>query len=326
MRKDFLVTDPRPKTFLPGAALVWRRQRVLWLIFAVNLLLAHFFTHPARERLGGILNHSLASSELVHGFNLSAFASLAANPEAPLTGLSSSYLFSALLFTIFMWFATGGILASYYSGQRLRAGDFFEACGHHFWRFVRLTIYLLIVLIPVVILCVIAGRIYQRIDAQSISPMPAVHFFEAAAAAILLLLITIRTWFDMAQVIAVADDEYRMHRVLRRAAVVLSHNFGSLLWLYFRLSLIAWIVFWLGLHIWMDHLRPESTVAVLLLSQFLIIFWLACRLWQRASECIWFRDHQRAVAAAVPAYEPPPVAPAITPPLEPEGPLPAPSA
>jgi hypothetical protein len=167
-----------------------------------------------------------------------------------------------------------------------------------------LTLYLLIVLIPIFILGGIAHHAYDRINKQSISPMPAVHFFEAAAVVILLLLICVRVWFDMAQVIAVAEDERRMRISLRRAAALLRQNFGSLFWLYFRVSLIAWIVFAIGVHIWMNHLRPASILTPFLLSQFLIIFWQGCRLWQRASECIWYREHQRAIAVSSAAYEP----------------------
>jgi hypothetical protein len=301
------MSDGRPRTFVPGAWLVWNRQRVLWLVYAVNFVLAYFATRGTNERIAAILDHSMVADQLVRGFNLGASASLAMNPESPFGGSVSASLLGAILFTIFTIFATGGILATYYSGQRLHAGGFFEACGHHFWRFVRLTIYLLIVLIPVFILGGIAHHVYDRFDKQSISPMPAVHFFEAAAAVLLLFLICIRVWFDMAQVIAVAEDERRMHKALRRAAVLLRRDFFSLYWLYLRISLIAWIVFAAGLHIWMTHLRPESILAPFLLSQFLIIFWQACRLWQRASECIWYREHQRAIAVTTLPYEPSPV-------------------
>jgi hypothetical protein len=301
------MADAEPRTFFSGASLVWGRQRVLWLIYVVNFVLAYFATRGANERVAAILDHSLAADQLVHGFNLGALSSLAMNPESPFGGSISASLSAAILFTVFMIFATGGILATYYSGQRLRAGAFFEGCGHHFWRFVRLTIYLLAVLIPVFILGGIAHRVYDRIDKQSISPMPAVHFLEAAVVVALLLLICIRVWFDMAQVIAVAEDERRMRKALRRSATLLRHNFLSLYWLYLRVSLIAWIVFAIGVHIWMTHLRPESTLAPFLLSQFLIVFWQACRLWQRASECIWYREHQRAIAVANSAYEPAPV-------------------
>ncbi len=303
------MADVRPRTFFSGAALVWNRQRILWLIYIVNFVLVYFATRATNERIGAILDHSIASGQLLHGFNVGGFLSLAMHPDSPFGGLHSAYLHSAILFTIFMLFATGGVLATYYSGQRLSAGPFFEACGHHFWRFFRLTIYLLLVLIPVGLLIWLANHFYDRIDTQSISPMPAVHFFEAAAVVIVLLLICIRVWFDMAQVIAVAEDERRMRKALLRAASLLWHNCGSLFWLYFRVSMIAWIVFAFGMHVWMHHLPPESLGAALLLSQSLIVFWLAARLWQRASESIWYREHQRAISASVPVYEPPPVAP-----------------
>jgi hypothetical protein len=301
------MADATPRTFYSGALLVWGRQRVLWLIYVVNFVLAYFATRGTNDRIAAILDHSLAAGQLVHGFNPGALSSLAMNPESPFGGSISASLSAAMLFTVFMIFATGGILATYYSGQRLHAGAFFEACGHHFWRFVRLTIYLLIVLIPVSILGGIAYHVYERIDKESISPMPAVHFFETGAVVVLLLLICLRIWFDMAQVIVVAQDERRIHKALRRSATLMRHNFLSLYWLYLRVSLVSWIVFAIGLHIWMTHLRPESILAPFLLSQFLIIFWQGCRLWQRASECIWYRGHQRAIAVSTPSYEPLPV-------------------
>lgn len=301
------MAEATPRTFFSGASLVWGRQRVLWLIYAVNFVLAYFATRGTNERIAAILDHSLAAGQLVHGFNLGTLSSLAMNPEYPFGGSISASLSGAILFTVFTIFATGGILATYYSGQRLHAGAFFEACGHHFWRFVRLTIYLLIVLIPVFILGGIAYQVYGRVDKQSISPMSAVHFFEAASVVVLLLLICIRLWFDMAQVIAVAEDERRMRKALHRSATLLRHNFLSLYWLYLRVSLVSWIVFAIGLHIWMTHLRPESILTPFLLSEFLIISWQGCRLWQRASECLWYREHQRAIAVASPVYEAPPV-------------------
>ena len=201
------MAEATPRTFFSSAALVWQRQRVLWLIYVVNFVLAYVATRGTNERIGAILDHSLGADQLLHEFNLGALSSLAMSPESPFGGAISASFLAAVLFTIFMIFANGGILATYYSGQQLHAGAFFEACGHHFWRFVRLTLYLLLVLIPIFILGGIAHHVYDRINKESISPMPAVHFFEAAAVVILLLLICIRFWFDMAQVIAVAEDE-----------------------------------------------------------------------------------------------------------------------
>jgi hypothetical protein len=293
----------KPKTFAAGAQLVWRRQRVLWWIYVVNLVLGLFATGGMVERAGDVLNHSLAAGRLVHGFDLAAFVELLMRPDNPLAP-GSTTLFFAFLFVAFMLFTTGGVLAIYCRDERLPAGPFFEACGYHFWRFVRLLIYFAIVLLPVGLLEFGAGKMYDRIDDKAISPFPAVWFFVAAAVVIIFVLMCVRLWFDMAQVIAVADDERRMHKALRRAATLVRQNFGSLFWLYCRISLVGWVVFALAAQYWKNYMRPESLGSVLFLSQFMIVFWLGTRLWQRASEALWYRQHQSAVYESVTATTP----------------------
>jgi hypothetical protein len=296
---------PRPKTFASGAALVWRWQRILWWIFIVNLVLALFATKGMAERADWPLSHSVASGRLVNGFDLFSLAELAAQPDTPLEQPGPAVFHYSVIFAIFMLFASGGILATYVFDAKPTTATFFEACGHHFWRFFRLVIYLLLAFIPIGILAAICGSIYHRIDAVSNSPYSADFFVIAISLIILLLTMVLRLWFDMAQVIAIAEDETRMHRTLRRATSLLVHNFGSLLWLYLRLSLLAWIVLGLGLYLWMYRLSPLSTTAAFLLTQLMLVFWIAARLWQRACEALWYRQYQ-AASVSEPAYTPTP--------------------
>src|SRR3984957_12477122 len=104
------MADATPRTLFSGASLVWSRQRVLWLIYVVNFVLAYFATRGTNDRIAANLDHSLAADQLVHGFNLGAASSLAMNPEFPFGGSVSASLLGATLFTIFTIFATGGIL------------------------------------------------------------------------------------------------------------------------------------------------------------------------------------------------------------------------
>jgi hypothetical protein len=296
---------PRPKTFASGAALVWRWQRILWWIFIINLGLAYWATKGMAERADWALSHSVASGRLVNGFDLFSLAEFAGQPDTPLDQPGPAVFHYSVIFAIFMLFAAGGIVTTYVFDAKPTTTAFFEACGHHFWRFIRLVIYLLLAFIPIGILAAICGSIYHRIDAVSNSPYSADFFFIGASLLILLLTMVLRLWFDMAQVIAVAEDETRMHRALRRSASLLAHNFGSLLWLYLRISLLAWIVFGLGLYLWMFRLSPLSTTAAFLLTQLMLVFWIAARLWQRASEALWYRQYQ-AAAVTEPAYTPAP--------------------
>jgi hypothetical protein len=300
------MAGARPKTFLAGAAIVWRHQRVLWLVYFINLLLATVGTRGAVARTGEILNHSLTTERLVHGFSLGAYMELALHPSLPFSASRPMMLYSAILFALFMLFATGGVLAAYYEDRRLTAGNFCQACGEHFWRFLRLLIWFAIALIPVGILLRLTGVLYHRVGRQSISPFPAVHLVEVAAVIIVLVMMCLRLWFDMAQVIAVAEGETKMRRALKSSARLLRHNFGSLFWLYLRISLLGWIGLWFGLHTWMEYLRPEAIGRAFLESQAIIVFWLATRLWQRASEALWYRERLPELMVPAPLVPPSP--------------------
>lgn len=300
----------KPKTFMTGAGIVWRRQRVLWWIFVVCLFFSYLGTMRQAERVGQTLNHSLnAAPHLFHGMDLAAIQELRGLPEAPLEVFNQSSTIAPMLFAIFMLFATGGMLASYYRDATLTTGEFFSESGYHFWRFVRLFIYFAIVSIPVWILFAVSGALYDHLDDVSISPLTSVHAFEACAVVILFIVMCVRLWFDMAQVIAVAEDETRMHKTLRQAAAIVWHNFGSLFWLFFRISFVGCAGFGLGLYLWMMKLRPEALGSAFLLSQIMILFWIATRLWQRASEAAWYKEYQASASATapVPAYSPVPV-------------------
>jgi len=289
-----------------GAGLVWKWQRLLWWIFAINLIFAFFATQGMVDRVSPALDHSKASQYFVHGFDVSQMAALATQPDAPLEFQGPTVVHFSIVFMILMLFFTGGILATYVRDERPATGIFFESCGYYFWRFVRLLIYMLIVFLPIGGLAAFTGAMYHRIDERSISPFPAVHFFEAAVVVILFLMILIRIWFDLAQVIAVAEDEKRMHKTLRLAFGLFFRNFFSLLWIYLRASIVACLVVGFCLYFWMAKLAPESTVVAFLISQLMLVVWIAARLWQRASEAVWYRRNAP-VAAQAPVWTPPPV-------------------
>jgi hypothetical protein len=166
------MAGAKPKTFLAGAAIVWRHHRVLWLVYFANLLLALVGARGAVARTGEILNHSLTAERLVHGFNLGTYGELALHPSLPFSASRPMMLFSAILFALFMLFATGGVLAEYYEDRRLTPGNFFQACGEHFWRFLRLMIWFAFALIPVGILIRLAGGPLPESSSAIHFPLP----------------------------------------------------------------------------------------------------------------------------------------------------------
>src|SRR6516165_11105788 len=123
-----------------GATLVCRRHRIVWWVFAVNLVIGLLGAAAARAQLDKLLKYSLAGEGLTKGFDLGMFFELVSRPEANLMrSAGSSYLFAAL-FPLFMLFIAGGILSVYRDERRYDTGEFFAASGAFFWRFVRLAL------------------------------------------------------------------------------------------------------------------------------------------------------------------------------------------
>ncbi len=307
--------------FWGGAGLVWRRQRVLWWIFAVNFILAFFSIHGVVPRIGNVLDHSLAAQRLVKGFDLGAFTELTLQPGISPLSVSPAAMAYSLVFFVFMLFVTGGILETYRRDDRVSTAEFFESSGAFFWRFVRLLIFLLLCLIPIAILRAIANRIGGHIEDTAVSAMTSVWFQIAVGIVLLFLLMVLRLWFDMAEVHSVAQNERRMRRSLAAAWRLTFGNFGRLFWLYFSISIVACVGFGFGLWLWMYVLPPTAITGAFFLSQAMILWWLATRLWQRSSETLWYQ--RNFVPAAPPATYTPATYPVVAP-QTPPSPLPPP--
>jgi hypothetical protein len=281
-----------------GLRLVWRRQRVLWWVYAVNLLLALMGTLPVALRFGSVLDRSLAAERLYRGFDLGALIELLSQPEAlsaVRVGLPTS-LFLAIVYFVFMLFLTGGILEVYRYDRTLSTAEFFQACGAFFWRFVRLLVFLLIVLAPIAVLW---GRVQSwsgRLASDASQEMLGFWVEVAGLTITVFLLMAVRLWFDMAQVQAVAEGESRMRRVVLRAFRLTFGNFRQLFWIYFRINLVAWVGLVLAISAYLRLMRPESVGVTFLLGQAVVLLWLAVRLWLRASETAWFQRHGLALS------------------------------
>lgn len=314
----------RRHPFLGGAAMVFRRQRILWWLFAVNFILAFFSIHGAVPRIGAIMDHSMAAQRLVNRFDLGALAELSLQPGVSPLEFSAGERAYSLVFLVFMVFVTGGILDVYRRDIRFTTSEFFEACGAFFWRFVRLVLWFLLCLIPIAIFAwIFEGVIGGKIENDAISAMTSVWYRLAIAIVIALLVLILRLWFDMAEVHCVAQNERRVRRALRVAWGLTFRNFGALYGMFLGIAILAAIGFGVATWFWMYRLPARDITAAFFLGQAMILFWLAMRLWQRSMETIWYARHFAAETA--PATYTSAHYPVITP-QPPPSPMPPPSA
>ena len=273
-----------------GAALVWRRQGVLWWVFLVNLLLGLLGSAGAHSQLNRLLRHSLAGEGLTKGFDLGMFFELVSVPSADLMRSLGNSLLFASLFPLFMLFVTGGILAVYCNDRRFSAAEFFGACGAFFWRLARLALFSLV---PFGILGVAfraARKLSDYVGDNATSPQTGFYILLFGAAVVVLLVLFVRLWFDIAQARTVVQDQHKMWPNVWRSLGITWRDGGTLLGAYIGISGVAWGTLAVGLFVW-SKLPPTAIPGSFLILEFIIFVQLLARLWQRASSVTWYKRH-----------------------------------
>lgn len=292
------MTDTRNDSLLRAG---WRRllvakRYVIWL-YVINLALGLAATASLSPRLGAVLDSSLYSGRLVHGFDLGVFMELAAKPETARGAQMPASLLLAIGFLVIEIFFVGGILAEYLAVARLERGRFYAACGENFWKMVRLAIlFAIAAAITAGVLHGIRAGLgkafeYSPHERWAFAVQCGMLFIEALA------LLWVRMWFDLAQTHTIASGE----RAIRRSALRgWSHaRSGGLYRAYFALAVLTVAIVVLGSWFWWSIVPASQIWASFIILQIILFSILAIRWWQRALAVAWW---ERRVPA--PASEP----------------------
>ncbi len=281
-----------------GARRVWKQQRIVWWFFVLNLVLAWIAAIPYRVRLTALTAHSLGAERLVNGFDFDAYSELIDNPDVAYAARLPESGVAVLVYFLFVLFATGGVIEAYAADRKLTIGEFFQSCGEYFWRWVRLFVVLVIVLAPLGLLSSVLLRWSGRLMLNTVNEKTG--YWVGLGVFVLTALVTmlVRLWFDMTQVRTVIDDEHGMLRTAVHSFRFTFSNFAPLFWLYLRISVLAWLGLFGGLWLW-AHIPGSRSGLSFFILEIVLLWWIGTRLWQRASETVWYL--RRSVPQSSPA-------------------------
>jgi hypothetical protein len=293
---------------------VLRNKRYIVWFYVLNVFLGLFGTVAFVNQAGAILDHSLQSDRLLHGFSIAVLIETIARPEfGPATAAQGPAIFFALLFLVATTLFLPGVFQGYASTYRLPREDFFRACGRSLWRYIRVIIVAAIVMgIAASALFAIHGGL-ERKAAESTNELllPEVRF--AGLGAIFLIMTVFRIWFDLAEADIVLGDQ----RAVRKSiAVGLRHTLrglGRLLASYVVTTIVALIVLAAGISGWMKLVAPENVLGAFAVSQFTLLLLLIPRFWQRGIVVSYWQQRMMVPVVAVQPVEPAPVPAVIVP-------------
>lgn len=296
-----------------GLSMVFSNKRYIIWFWLLNLILAWIGASAFRQSAHSILDHSLYSERLVHGFDVSVFGEMLARPEfGSMAEVTTPALSLAFVFFLATALFLPGVFAGYASTYRLPREDFFRACGRNLWRFIRLMI------IAGIVMGVVAGILFAANGAiakkatESTNEVLPFTLRMIGLFVIFLIMTTLRIWFDLAEADVVLNDQ----RAVRKSiAAGFRHTFRGLARLlssYVFAAIFAAIFLVGGIWCWGHFVPAESIVRAFLLSQLILFLLLIPRFWQRGmAVSYWKQRMELPVVAAVtePATpEPVPVA------------------
>jgi hypothetical protein len=313
--------NPKGSLLAAGLSMVGHNKRYVAWFFVLNITLGSFGTAAFRNQAHAVLDNSLYSERLVHGFHLAALIELFMRPEfGPMKAARMSAFFFIFMFFMATALFLPGVFQGFSSTYRLPKEDFFRACGRNLWRFVR------ILIISGIVFGIVAGGLFAGQGAlvkkagESTNELLPFEIQMATLAIIFLIMCTLRIWFDLAETDTVLSDQNAVRKSIGAAWRHTFRGLGRLLGSYLVTTIVAAAILIAGIWSWMTLVAPESIVGAFIVSQIMLLLLLIPRFWQRGIVVAYW---QQAMVAPVVAVEPvvttatPATAPAVAPVVSP---------
>jgi hypothetical protein len=288
-----------------GWAMVIHNKRYIFWFWLLNMTLAEFGTAAFRNQAHAVLDQSLYSDKLVHGFNLSVLIEMFARPEfGPTKAPTMAAVYFITLFFMVTALFLPGVFQGYASNYRLPRDEFFRACGRNLWRFIRLLIVAGIVMgIVCGILFGIQGALVKKAG-ESTNELLSFEVQVITLAIIFLMMTVVRVWFDLAEVDVVLNDQNAVRRSIAACFRNAFAGLGRLLAGYVLITIVAAVVLIGGLWVWMRLVPASSVWGAFCVGQLTLLLLLIPRFWQRGVAVAYYQQRM-----LVPVLRPEPIMP-----------------
>ena len=291
-----------------GLGMVMRNKRYISWFWLLNVTLAVFGTLAFQAAASAIMDHSLYSSGIVHGFDMGVMLDLFFRPDfGHMNAVTMPAFYFAVLFFVFVALLLPGIFAGYASTYRLPREDFFRACGKNLWRFIR------ILIIAGIVMGIVAGLLFAANNAiakkaeDSTNELLPFELQMTGLAVIFLIMTTLRIWFDLAEADTVLNDQRAVRKSIITAFKHTFRSLGRLLASYVVSTIVAAIILGGGLLIWEKFVSSNSIFVAFAIGQITLLLLLIPRFWQRGIAVSYWQQHMLVPVVAARPIEPDPV-------------------
>jgi hypothetical protein len=281
-----------------GARILGRNKRYVIWFYLLNLTLASFAAAAFRSQAHALVDHSLYADKLLHGCHLVVLIEMLARPEfGPTKASTMPAFYFSFLFVLATVLFLPGVLLGYASDHRIPRYEFYRISGHNIWRMLRLLLFFTVIAGP------ISGILFAGQDALAKAAIRTSNerlpfFIQLLSLGIILVVVTaIRMWFDLAQTEVVVWDQSRVRKSIASSYRRMRHQRARLLGSYGCIAVLAIMVLFVGLWVWIKIVPAASVWGAFMMSQGILLLVLAARFWQRACAVAFHLERASQTAA-----------------------------
>lgn len=131
--------------YIKGWGVLFNHKKMWMMVYLFNVLFAAIMLLPAKNFLTNTIGNSLAADKILKKFDYPYISDIIDNHIFTMSMIKDQSIVVIILFLFFSIFMMGGIIGSIRRGQGFSFRPFWSDCGYYFWRFLRLTIFFLII-------------------------------------------------------------------------------------------------------------------------------------------------------------------------------------
>ena len=128
-----------------------KSYRIIIFLFAVHVIFSYIFYNPLSKTIDSIFGNTFAAEELAQEFDYDLIADLLNQQGLSISIIISSFIIALAIYMLWSAFSAGG-LNYVYKEKHFRINTFLKGGGMHFFKNLRLNVYLFIVYTVLLIL------------------------------------------------------------------------------------------------------------------------------------------------------------------------------
>ncbi len=273
------------QAFLKGFSTVLNSKRIWFFQYAMNLLFALFIAYPLSKLLSKVAGNSLTIDQAIGNFNYTIINDFLQNYGLGIEAIKSQSVIVFIIYFCLLVFFNAGIIhvAQRFPGA-YKFRDFLAGGAEYFWRFLRLSIYFLIIYLLLIFLA------FKIVTIEGLSPFKLENelgLISRARIVIVILLILFFILNAISDIIKVfitrSRDTYITRSIVMGMSFFKKHflKFVSLALLQLGLLLLitgSYLIFRK-----FSNGSPNWFFLVFLIGQFFIMFRIGLRIWRLSS-------------------------------------------